>query len=72
MAQTPEGGKKAAKSNKERYGEDYYRNIGKLGGKAGTGYKFGHGKVDPHEAGRVGGTRSKRGKASEYHTNPKS
>ena len=30
------GGAKTAKTNKERYGEDFYKNIGSRGGKAPT------------------------------------
>jgi hypothetical protein len=38
MAGNKIGGVKAAKKNKELYGEDFYRNIGKIGGKrSGTG-----------------------------------
>lgn len=29
-------GKKAAETNKSRYGKDFYRNIGKIGGSRGT------------------------------------
>lgn len=36
MAGNAEGGKKAAETNKERNGEDFYRRIGKLGGQAGN------------------------------------
>ena len=34
MAGTQIGGKKTAQTNKERYGENYYQFIGRLGGKA--------------------------------------
>lgn len=38
MAGTSQGAKKAAKTNKERYGEDFYRKIGHKGGNInGTG-----------------------------------
>ena len=38
MAGTLEGGRKAAETNKKKYGEDFYRNIGaKGGGKSRTG-----------------------------------
>ena len=36
MTQTKAGGAKTAATNKERYGEDFYRNIGSRGGKAPT------------------------------------
>ena len=32
MTGTIEGGRRAAKANKERYGEDFYRKIGSKGG----------------------------------------
>ena len=32
MAGTREGGKKASKTNKEKYGEDFYINCGRKGG----------------------------------------
>jgi general stress protein YciG len=63
MPGTLEGGSKTADTNKKKYGADYYVKLGKLGGKAGTGHKFGHGKVDPHEAGRKGGKATKK----DYH-----
>ena len=38
MSGTIAGGKKAAKTNKEKHGKDFYANIGRKGGKAsGTG-----------------------------------
>lgn len=36
MAGTKEGGARAAKTNKEKYGEDFYKKIGRKGGKLGT------------------------------------
>lgn len=33
MSGTISGGKRTAATNKERYGENYYRMVGKLGGK---------------------------------------
>lgn len=35
MAGTVEGGAKAGNTNKLRYGEDYYRRIGAIGGRKG-------------------------------------
>jgi len=32
MSGVREGGLKAAKTNKEKYGEDFYKNIGRMGG----------------------------------------
>ncbi|MDN4611458.1 hypothetical protein [Arthrobacter burdickii] len=44
MAGTVEGGKKAAATNKQRYGLSFYRQIGKTGGKRsrGGGFAFDH------------------------------
>ena len=60
MSQTKAGAKKVAKTNKERYGEDFYKRIGSIGGKNGRGHVFGHGKVDPRVIGAIGGAISKR------------
>jgi hypothetical protein len=68
MAGTVEGGKKAAQRNKELYGEDFYKNLGKAGGKAsGTGgfyYAMKNMPVDapghPRAAGKIGGAKSRR------------
>lgn len=60
MAGTITGGKAAAATNKLKHGEDFYKKIGAEGGKNGKGHAFGHGKVDPAVAGRVGGSISKR------------
>ena len=62
MAQTAEGAIKTRETLKRLYGNDYFQKIGQLGGRNGTGHTFAHGKVDPHEAGRVGGKISKRPK----------
>ncbi len=64
MSGTKAGGAKAALTNKTK-DPDFYKRIGSKGGKAGTGHAFGHGKVDPHEAGKVGGTISKRGRSKD-------
>lgn len=75
MAQTKGGGIKAKESNLAKYGEDYYRKIGSLGGRA-RGPK-GFAMMTPEqraEAGRKGGRRSRRngvstgqGKKKEYY-----
>ena len=44
---------------------DFFKKIGSRGGKNGTGHAFGHGKVDPREAGKVGGTISRRGRSKD-------
>lgn len=43
---------------------NHYSDIGKLGGAAGTGHAFAHGKVDPHKAGSVGGKSPRKGSKS--------
>lgn len=62
MSGTKVGGLKASRTNKERHGEDFYKIMGAKGGKA-TGYK---GFATNHdlavEAGRKGGTISRRGR----------
>lgn len=70
MAGTSEGGKKASKTNKKKFGKDFYVKIGRLGGmKSGTG-GFYYGKRNyseddprhPRNLGRLGGQTSKRKK----------
>lgn len=63
MAGTKEGGEKAAKTNMQKYGPDFYKNIGAKGGKASTtgGFKD---KELARIAGRKGGLKSKRGTRS--------
>ena len=63
MAGTREGGLQAAKKNKQRYGEDFYVKIGAKGGKAGNTGGFYANRELAREAGRKGGTISRRGKA---------
>ena len=43
MSGTSAGGKKAAIINKNRYGDDYYSKLGKVGGKKGRGKSYGGG-----------------------------
>ena len=62
MSGTIEGGKAAAKTNKERYGADWYAKIGAKGGKKGTTGGFYANRELAREAGRKGGLISKRGK----------
>lgn len=62
MAGTKQGGLKAAAANKEKYGKDFYRNIGRQGGRAGnTGGFYGNSKR-AKEAGAIGGRIGKRGR----------
>lgn len=62
MAGTILGGKEAAKKNIERYGVDYYRNIGRIGGRNGHTGGFAANRELAREAGRKGGTISRRTK----------
>lgn len=64
MAGTKIGGQAAAKTNKERFGEDFYVRIGKAGG-SGTRPQsryFYRNKEAARIAGAKGGTISRRGK----------
>jgi hypothetical protein len=45
MAGTVTGGVKTAETNKKKYGADYYRNIGRLGGSKSRGGGFASDKV---------------------------
>lgn len=74
MAGTKIGGQRAAKTNKERYGDSFYKKIGALGGKLGHTGGFASPILcdcdyieDLHKkascAGAVGGRISKRKKA---------
>lgn len=56
MAGTPGGGRKAAETNKKRYGKNFYRDIGKDGGKARNPNKgFGSNRERAIAAGAKGG-----------------
>ena len=61
MAGTVEGALKAAASNMERYGADYYRRIGQRGGTISRGGGFASSHELAVRAGRKGGTISRRG-----------
>lgn len=61
MSGTIKGGQKAAATNKERYGKDWYAKIGKIGGK--NGHTGGFASMSPEKikaAGRKGGLTSSR------------
>lgn len=64
MAGTAIGAAKAAKTNIERHGEDFFKTIGSRGGRV-TGVKkgFAANRETAVRAGMVGGTRSRRGKS---------
>jgi general stress protein YciG len=65
MAGTRQGGRKAAEKNKERYGENFYANIGRIGGKAGHTGGFAADPELARRAGAIGGRKSKRGPAKK-------
>ena len=64
MSGTKAGGIKAAKTNKELHGDDFYKKIGKKGGKVmGVMKGFASNRELASKAGRKGGLISRRGKA---------
>ena len=65
MAGTKEGGKKAAQTNKAKYGRDFYAEIGRKGGKNGHNGGFAANRELASIAGVKGGRISKRGKAKK-------
>lgn len=63
MSGTRAGGLKAAATNKAKYGDDFFRNIGRSGGHWKSPTKgFGSNKEAAKEAGRKGGLKSKKNK----------
>lgn len=65
MAGTRSGGLKAAATNKDKYGTDFYMNIGRKGGKNGHTGGFASNPELARIAGQKGGKISKRGKAKK-------
>lgn len=74
MSGSRDGGRKAAATNKEKYGKDFYANIGRKGGKRSRNGGFASekpgkdGLTGPERAkiaGTKGGKRSKRGPAKD-------
>ena len=64
MSGTKAGGIKAAKTNKELHGDDFYKKIGKKGGKVmGVMKGFAANRELASKAGRKGGLISRRGKS---------
>ena len=61
MAGTIEGARKAAKTNKEKYGSDFYAKIGGIGGRNGHTGGFASNPELARRAGQKGGRKSKRG-----------
>jgi uncharacterized protein len=64
MAGTKQGGLRAAQTNIDKYGKDFYANIGAMGGKASNTGGFAANRELAKEAGRKGGLKSRRGKAN--------
>jgi uncharacterized protein len=65
MPGTVDGGRQAAKTNKTKYGKDFYARIGAMGGKKGTTGGFAANRELAREAGAKGGRISRRRKATE-------
>lgn len=65
MSGTKAGGLKAAATNKERYGEEFYANIGARGGRNGHNGGFAANPALASLAGKKGGRISKRGAKNE-------
>ncbi len=63
MAGTQNGGRKAAATNKQRYGLSFYEQIGRKGGKISRGGGFAVNRDLAVEAGRKGGRASRRPKS---------
>lgn len=63
MVGSVSGGKSAGKTNKERYGEDYYKELGRLGGSKKVPKGFAVNRELARIAGAKGGRNSRRGKA---------
>lgn len=64
MAGTQAGGRKAAATNKQRYGLNFYEQIGRKGGKISRGGGFAMNRDLAVEAGRKGGKASHRTKSN--------
>jgi general stress protein YciG len=62
MAGTKAGGQVAAKTNKNKYGSDFYAKIGAKGGKAGHTGGFYANRELARKAGAIGGRISRRTK----------
>lgn len=70
MAGTKEGAKKARNTNLERYGKDFYKKIGSIGGKAShTGGFYANPEL-ASKAGRIGGAKSRRGPSAKNKRKP--
>lgn len=78
MSGTIEGGKKASATNREKHGSDFYKRIGRMGGKKSTTGGFASTKIGldglsgldrAKIAGRKGGLKSRRGKSKKVEGN---
>lgn len=65
MAGTQNGGRKAARTNKQRHGRNFYAEIGRRGGKLSRGGGFAANRDLASAAGRKGGKISRRGKVTK-------
>jgi general stress protein YciG len=63
MAGTTAGGRKAAQTNRKKYGHDFYAEIGRKGGRNGHTGGFAANPELAKIAGAIGGRKSKRGPA---------
>lgn len=68
MVGTKAGGIKAAKTNLEKHGADFFKRIGKKGGQNGHTGGFAANRALASIAGRKGGLISRRGKAKYENT----
>lgn len=66
MSGTKSGGLKAAKTNKELHGEDFYKSIGRIGGRNGHTGGFASNPALARVAGAKGGRISRRGPAKKH------
>lgn len=64
MPGTTNGGKKAAATNKKRYGKNFYVRIGAKGGRMSSSGGFAANPELAREAGRLGGLKSRKKKAT--------
>ncbi len=65
MAGTPKGGMKAAATNKKKYGNEFYAEIGRIGGRNGHTGGFAANPELARIAGAKGGRKSKRKPAAK-------
>ncbi len=65
MAGTKAGGQNTRQTILERYGEDYFKKIGAIGGKKSRGGGFAANRELASRAGAIGGRKSRRKKKEE-------